>query len=119
MHTVENVIFDYGYQSSLKLLLDKGTRVEPRGLKTIELAPFCFTLKNPRTRIIYNEARNINLGFNILEFLSMIAGDDRVEMLATLTPNIKQFSDDGKVFRGAYGPRLNMWHGIGAFSNQF
>ena len=106
MYTIEHEIFDYGYQSSLKLLLDKGTIVEPRGLKTIELSPFCFTLKNPRNRIIYNEVRNINLGFNILEFLSMVIGDDRVEMLAALTPNIKQFSDDGKVFRGAYGPRL-------------
>lgn len=106
MHQIENDIFDLGYKQSLKLLLEKGSKISPRGLNTIELSPFVFTLKNPRTRIIMNEDRNINLGFNILEFLSIIAGDSSVEKLAFLSPNIKQFSDDGKIFRGAYGPRL-------------
>ncbi len=106
MFSVESNNFDDGYKQSLKLLLNNGVDVNPRGLKTLELSPFCFTLTNPKARLVFNIVRNANLGFNILEFLSIIAGDNSVEKLSSLAKNVSQFSDDGKVFRGAYGPRL-------------
>lgn len=115
INSLETDIFDLGYKESLKMLLDKGYKVNPRGLQTIELSPFYFKLNNPRTRIITNKSRNINLGFNIAEFLSIIGADDKVKTVSVLNSSVTAFSDNGDFFRGAYGPRLRTRHSIDQF----
>lgn len=111
METVQSFTFDNGYRDSLDLLLRHGEKVSPRGLNTIELSPFTFTLKDPRTRLIQNPERKINLGLNLVEYLVIIGADDNVEPFTQLAPNMIRFSDDGRVFRGAYGPRLRKYKG--------
>jgi hypothetical protein len=44
--------------------------------------------------------------FAVAELMSYVCGWDDVAWLARFNKNIAQFSDDGKYFRGAYGPRL-------------
>jgi len=39
----------------------------------------------------------------------MLAGRNDVKFLASMVPSIKQFSDDGDVFHGAYGHRWRKW----------
>lgn len=106
MTVISSPCFNQAYADSLWELFQGGKYVFPRGQKTLELAPYVLHLENPRDRIISVKERNINLGFNILEFLSIVAGDNTVKRLAELNPGIVQYSDDGEVFRGAYGPRL-------------
>ena len=40
------------------------------------------------------------------EALWILSGDNKVETIAPYNKNIKQFSDDGIIFQGAYGPRI-------------
>ena len=46
----------------------------------------------------------------------VLAGRSDVELLKFFLPRAPDFSDDGKVWRAGYGPRLRNWHGFG-YSN--
>lgn len=98
--------FESSYIESIRLLLEKGIKVCPRGSETKELAPFVLGFKNPRDRLVFNSERRINLGFMLAECLWIMAGRNDVEMIKYYNPNIANYSDDGFIFHGAYGPRL-------------
>ena len=111
MYYISEEIFDEAYRKSLMYIIDEGKNVSPRGFNTLELSPFILQLHNPRTRLIQNSARKINLGLNLIEYLVIIGADDNVDPFLNLAPNMIRFSDDGRIFRGAYGPRLRKYKG--------
>ena len=71
------------------------------------------TLMRPRERIQLYPGRKANPFAAIAETLWVLAGRSDVEWLLFYLPRALDFSDDGKVWRGGYGPRLRRWVGSG------
>lgn len=86
-------------------ILREGKKVVPRGQPTLELrtSTVCVDMNYP---LVMCAARKLNYSFAAAEALWMMSGDNRVETIAPYNPNISQFSDDGVIFNGAYGPRI-------------
>lgn len=84
----------------------KAPVVETRGFVTKEILPVQLELTNPRSRLIYHKDRTYNLPFNIAELLTYLTGINSVGFLSFFNKKIKDYSDNGETFYGAYGPRL-------------
>lgn len=89
----------------LKRIMMYGTETSPRGFPTKEILcnSIAFDMNYP---VIKSDERKLSYKFMAAEALWIITGDDRVETIAPYNKNISQFSDDGKVFFGAYGPKI-------------
>jgi len=59
----------------------------------------------PRERVLFNVERNANPYFHFMEALWMLAGRCDVAWIAQFNPRMKEYSDDGVSFHGAYGYR--------------
>jgi len=68
--------------------------------------PVATTYARPTERVLFNEARNCNPFFHCMEGLWIIGGYRDVEFLDYFNSQMKQYSDDGDTFWGAYGYRL-------------
>ena len=98
----------------LKNLMETGNAVSSRqGEKTTELIHQSFTLTHPLEREILNPFRKASLPAQIAETMWVLAGRNDVEWLSNYLPRAAEFSDDGKVWRAGYGPRLRMWDAPG------
>lgn len=71
---------------------------------TIE-EPVTITYLHPTQRVLFNTHRDANPFFHLYEALWMLAGRNDVAPLALYNSKIKDFSDDGHTFNGAYGYR--------------
>lgn len=98
--------FEENYKRILALILMDGRKRHVRGFNTLELSPFVLSMSDPLQNIITNPLRKINRAFSVAEWLWMMSGREDVEMISFYNKNISQFSDDGKKFNGAYGPRI-------------
>lgn len=67
--------------------------------------PVMITYEKPTERVLFNSERDCNPFFHVYEAMWMLAGRNDVAPLAYYTPTIKNYSDDGKTFNGAYGYR--------------
>lgn len=67
--------------------------------------PVTITYERPYERVLFNQARDCNPFFHLYEALWMLAGREDVASLAKYSSKIAQYSDDGKIFHGAYGYR--------------
>jgi thymidylate synthase len=90
----------------LRVVMDSGAEVSPRGMKVREILGTCLKVTDLRNNIIVHPARDLNYRFMIAEWLWMLAGRDDVRTVVRYNSQIAKFSDDGVVFQGAYGPRL-------------
>jgi thymidylate synthase len=70
--------------------------------------PMTITYTHPKERVLFNSARDCNPFFHLYEALWMLAGRNDVAPLVYYASRMKEFSDDGKTFNGAYGYR---WKG--------
>jgi thymidylate synthase len=68
-------------------------------------APVTIRYSQPTERVLFNENRDANPFFHIYEALWMLAGRNDVAPLVYYNSQMKQFSDDGYQFNGAYGYR--------------
>lgn len=68
-------------------------------------APVTITYYKPTERVLFNQSRDCNPFFHLFESLWMLAGRNDVEPLAYFNSKMREFSDDGKVYHGAYGHR--------------
>ena len=93
----------------LKKLLREGQLVPSRNGDTKELLMEQFTLRNPLRRYITVPGRNVSLPAQIAETMWLLAGRDDIGWLENYLPRAKDFSDDGVIWRGAYGPRIRRW----------
>ncbi len=92
----------------LKLLMTlthAGRYVTPRGMGTVEVphAWMAFDMMRP---IVQCEPRKLSWKFLTGEALWILSGSDLVEDIAPYNKYISDFSDDGEVFFGAYGPKV-------------
>jgi len=83
---------------------------KPRSSRNGPVLEFCepvaTTYAKPTERVLFNEKRNCNPFFHCMEGLWIIGGYRDVEFLDYFNSQMKQYSDDGDTFYGAYGHRL-------------
>lgn len=65
----------------------------------------------PTERVLFSPMRNANPCFHLVEALWMLAGRNDVKFPATFVKNMKNFSDGGNTFWGAYGYRWRDFFG--------
>lgn len=68
--------------------------------------PVLSVIANPQRRVLNVPFRNNSLPAVCAETLWVLAGRNDIEWLSFYLPRAKDFSDDGKTWRAAYGPRL-------------
>jgi len=82
-------------------------KVAPRGKSTIEFpTPVCSVYERPCERVLFSAVRDANPFFHFMESLWILAGRKDVAWISQFNRRIKEYSDDGKVFGGAYGDRM-------------
>lgn len=87
-----------------------GNVVSPRGQRTKELLQKTIAV-DMRYPVVTIKDRKLSYQFMAAEALWILSGDNRVDTIEPWNKNISQFSDDGRVFFGAYGPKiLNQYH---------
>jgi len=100
--------FDCANNAWERLLQDvyqDGEISSPRGMETKEILDYTmrFDMTYP---VITHPARNLGYKFMAAEAAWILSGDNRVETILPYAKRIKEFSDDGIRFFGAYGPRI-------------
>lgn len=76
----------------------------------IEFAdPVATVYRKPWECVLLDLGRNINPFFHFMEALWILAGRNDVEFVARYASKMREFSDDGTTFHGAYGDRWR-WH---------
>ncbi len=89
-------------------LIEKEWRdISPRGLRTLEhRGPVITEYVRPYERVLFNPVRDANPFFHFMESLWILNGQYDVETLAKYNSGMRNYSDDGLTFHGAYGYRL-------------
>ncbi len=100
----------YVWSQNIQVLMRDGHDVSPRpGSKytgnTRELIGFSSRIDMNKP-IVRQEPRKLDFCFMFAEAVWILSGDDRVETIARYMPRMKDFSDDGQTFFGAYGPKV-------------
>lgn len=91
---------------ALELLRTVGVkRTSRNGDVLVSASPVSTVYDNPTERVLFWADRDANPFFHFYESLWMLAGRDDVPSTIRFVKNFGQFSDDGKVFHGAYGHR--------------
>lgn len=67
--------------------------------------PVTTVYERPAERVVFWPERDANPYFHLVESVWMLAGRNDVETLATFVGQIRNYSDDGVTFHGAYGHR--------------
>lgn len=94
------------YQEGLMRLYATGVRENSRNGEVLVLPnPMLTTYLKPAERVLFDEKRDANPYFHLMEALWMVAGRDDLEWLTRFNPRMTQFSDNGDGLKGAYGFR--------------
>lgn len=102
---VDNV--NQALPQAISLLSTQGQLVTSRGMQTVEMpGPVSTVYRNPQQRVLFDEKRDANPFFHLMEALWIIGGSNKVALPKYFMDSIDRFSDDGKTFHGAYGYRL-------------
>lgn len=101
------------------LLAEDGEWNHRRNGVILELdgAPAVMIYLRPNERVLFYPERDANPFFHLFESLWMLAGRRDVRWLEQWSSQIAQYSDDGKIFNGAYGYRWRMGHGADQIKN--
>jgi thymidylate synthase len=96
------------YPRLLKAILQEGDTVEIGRVKllTKELMNVQLIVDDCRWNLFEQPTRKLNYRFQIAEWLWVVSGRNDVGTLSFYNSRIARYSDDGKIFAGAYGPRL-------------
>jgi len=88
---------------ALSAVFADGHEVSPRGKKTIEMLGYTCGL-NMNEPVVAVGDRQLSYKFMAAEALWILSGSNKVADIAPYNARISEFSDDGQVFFGAYGP---------------
>lgn len=86
-------------------IIANGSRVGPRGQGTLELTCQQSTVDMNQPVLGIND-RNMGYRFMCAEAWWILSGQNRVETIAPYAKMISNFSDDGIMYNGAYGPMI-------------
>jgi len=59
----------------------------------------------PQHRVLFDADRNANPFFHYMEAIWMLSGSDNVKFPSMFAQNLRNYSDNGRTFHGAYGHR--------------
>ena len=91
-------------------ILVNGVQIDTRNGPALEYPyPVATTYSCPRERVLFYPERDANPFFHCLESLWMLGGRNDVAYVSKYSGNIKNYSDDGKTYHGAYGYRWRKW----------
>lgn len=94
-------------------LLEEGDEVGSRDgdsrSRIMEIIHEQITLGRPEQREILTPGRGANLYAQMAETMWVLSGRNDVAWLERYLPRAADFSDDGDLWRGGYGPRLRHW----------
>ncbi len=91
---------------NLQYVTTKGSLVNPRGKETREVLGNR-SVVDMRFPCVTIRQRKMGFRFLAAEAHWILSGDNRLETIAPYAKHIKNFSDDGYRFQGAYGPRVS------------
>lgn len=91
-------------------ILDAGAEVGSRNGRVKELLNTQIVLTDPQHREILTINRKANVFAQIAETMWVLAGRNDIEWLSAYLPRAVDYSDDGKTWRGGYGPRIRGGH---------
>ncbi|MFA5510813.1 MAG: thymidylate synthase [Candidatus Kapaibacterium sp.] len=92
--------------TALDALRGSGVRRESRNGPVIMFPePVTTVYARPAERVLYWAERDANPFFHLIESLWMLDGRNDVESVARYVENMRNYSDDGVTFHGAYGFR--------------
>jgi len=98
------------YPQLLREVLVFGNERESRDYKYIEAEHVSWIVMDMTRLIPWYRSRKLNIFQLIAETLWVLSGEDKIEFLKYYIPSAGKYSDDGEVWRGAYGPRIK--HGL-------
>ncbi|MBN9586111.1 MAG: hypothetical protein J0G34_12055 [Afipia sp.] len=107
MPTYRNISF--ATVDSVSDVLQSGVEIRVRSKLTRELLGRVTCLDRPFERYLFVPKRHNDVFAQFAETMWMLAGRDDVAWLTRYLPRAPDFSDDGKIWQGAYGPRLRHW----------
>lgn len=87
-------------------VLHYGEMSSPRGKRTKELLGISIKVEESLNNLLVHPVRDLNYRFAVAEFFWITAGLEVLEPLARYNSRMREFSDDGQILAGAYGPRL-------------
>jgi thymidylate synthase len=100
------------WRGALARVLNEGHEVSPtsagsawRGRRSKEVLALQTVVPMDRP-VLVNPVRKLNHRFMAAEAAWILSGDNRVASIAPFNRKIKDFSDDGRTFAGAYGPKF-------------
>jgi thymidylate synthase len=97
---INNVWLNHLYE-----IIHLGHDVSPRGKPTRELLQKTIIV-DMRGPLLTIPERGLNYKFAAAEAFWILTGSNKVSEIAPWNSKIAQFSDDGDVFHGAYGPKI-------------
>ena len=97
--------FSHAWLEALQDILTCGNDVAPRDQPTKEILQRTMQI-NMRKPVLMIPTRKLSYQFMAAEAYWILTGDDRVETISPYNKRIADFSDDGKTFFGAYGPKI-------------
>lgn len=109
MHVIRARNLNDAFLQLCKVILRHGKLVDSRDMSTLEIHPLVLEIEKPRERFLSIVGRGNNPFQTIYETLWVFAGRNDVEALSYYMPRASNYSDDGKTWRGGYGPRLFTW----------
>lgn len=113
MRTIFARNVDEAIQKGVYLLNETGMPISPRGMPTLEVpCPVATVYSHPMECVCFHPGRKINPFFHFFEALWILGGREDVDYVAQFNPNMRQFSDNGKVFHAPYGYRLRQHFGF-------
>lgn len=103
-----------GLATGLAIVLDRAgpPRSSRNGPVRAMDEPLTITYEKPDQRVLFYPEREANPFFHLFECLWMLAGRRDVAAVAKYVPSMRNYSDDGRIFNGAYGHRWRKHFGV-------
>lgn len=100
------------YPELINLLRLNGRDEESRAGPVIVMpSPVVLTIRNPLERVLFDEERNCNHFFHLMEAIWMFAGENNVDWLLGFNSRYAEYAEADGIQRGAYGHRWRFHFG--------
>ncbi|MCL6381558.1 thymidylate synthase [Pectobacterium parmentieri] len=107
MHVVYGETINDVIMKALEKVLNEGVQISTRNGDAVTIHDVSMILRNPRSRHLSLSGRKNNIFSTFAEAMWVLAGDNRINPYLTFfLPRAPKYSDDGIIWRAAYGERL-------------
>ena len=105
------------YATGHSLIRQRGILENTRNGPALVLpGPTITSITQPWERVLFDEMRDANPFFHLMEAMWMLAGRRDVETIAEFNKRMVEYSDDGEIYHAAYGQRWREWFGMDQLS---